>query len=756
MAVHDELRPDSEQLPYLMASDAMRMARGLESRSMGYLGIPDTDGSETIIGPEQNGTTVVPWVGDTTAPGRPLGVTATSDMQCAIVRWDGKLEGGIPSDFRCVTVYAMRLESETDYDSEPDDSTSTADVVDTITLGDLTAAGEVASGILEVGDTYDIWAVAYDDAHDRYGNPTYNASAESEHVQVTIVPLVTREQMEQTAQEILDGAKASADAQIKKVEATMDEISDAVASNTDAIVLEQTLREEGDKTAQQATAEVKAETDKLKGDYAGMATDVASVQQSIIQVATKADTALATANGKNRRYVQPTAPADTSVLVQGDEWWQTSSKPLETYWTGEPNNSPSVLVDHSNEVEHVWVWNGSRWNEQVLSAEHLLVPGSLAVGLVAANFFDGVVIRGGAFITSNERIQLNNNGFTMVDSAGNPVVTLDAKTGAAVFQSVNIIGAGLSAPSISGGVIEGAEYSLVNGSGASAKTVAKINSTGVYFGDHLTYAKNAAGTWTLSVRGDIQSGSTISGATVVGASIYTNTQWDSSVDAEKYRGIVITSGGMFAYKNNGTEEYSMAFTADDGTLRLDGSVMANGSLTLPTITGGEVIGSNIHTSTDADNRAEMDANGFRVISNGETVIAFDVNGTVDVGTSGLASADDVSNLDSRLSADIGELDKAVQNQQGTLEDEITQRRKYLRFDSSTGLEIGEQATGDVAGCTLRLTPTRMEFRQGDTIAAYVSNDRLNINNAEIINTLTLGKFAFLPRDNGNLSLQYVG
>ena len=756
MAVHDELRPDSEQLPYMMASDAMRMARGLESRSLGYLGIPDTDGSETIIGPEQNGTTVVPWVGDTTAPGRPVGVTATSDMQCAIVRWDGQLEGGIPSDFRCVTVYAMRLESETDYDTEPDDTESTAAVVDAITLGDLTAAGEVASGILEVGDTYDIWAVAYDAAHDRYGNPTYNASDESAHVQVTIVPLVTREQMEQTAQEILDGAKASADAQIKKVEATIDEISDAVASNTDAIVLEQTLRAEGDKTAQQATAAVKAETDKLKGDYAGMATDVASVQQSIIQVATKADTALATANGKNRRYVQPTAPADTSVLVQGDEWWQTSSKPLETYWTGEPNNSPSVLVDHSNEVEHVWVWNGSRWNEQVLSAEHLLVPGSLAVGLVTANFFDGVVIRGGAFITSNERIQLNNNGFTMVDSAGNPVVTLDAKTGAAVFQSVNIIGAGLSAPSISGGSIEGAEYSLVNGSGASAKTVAKINSTGVYFGDHLTYAKNDAGTWTLSVRGDIQSGSTISGATVVGASIYTNTQWDSSVDAEKYRGIIITSGGMFAYKNNGTEEYSMAFTADDGTLRLDGSVMANGSLTLPTITGGEVIGSNIHTSTDADNRAEMDANGFRVVSNGETVIAFNVNGTVDVGTSGLASADDVSNLDSRLSADIGELDKAVQNQQGTLEDEITQRRKYLRFDSSTGLEMGEQATGGATRCTLRLTPTRMEFRQGDVVAAYVSNDRLNINNADIINTLTIGKFAFLPRDSGHLSLQYIG
>ena len=72
------------------------------------------------------------------------------------------------------------------------------------------------------------------------------------------------------------------------------------------------------------------------------------------------------------------------------------------------------------------------------------------------------------------------------------------------------------------------------------------------------------------------------------------------------------------------------------------------------------------------------------------------------------------------------------------------------------MEIGEQATGGATRCTLRLTPTRMEFRQGDVVAAYVSNDRLNINNAEIINTLTIGKFAFLPRDSGHLSLQYIG
>ena len=761
MAVHDELRPDSEQLPYLMASDAMRMARGLESRSLGYLGIPDTDGSETIIGPEQNGTTVVPWVGDTTAPGRPVGVTATSDMQCAIVRWDGELEGGIPSDFRCVTVYAMRLESEIDYDSEPDDSTSTAAVVDTITLGDLTAAGEVASGILEVGDTYDIWAVAYDDAHDRYGNPAYNASAESEHVQVTIVPLVTREQMEQTAQEILDGAKASADAQIKQVEATMGEISDAVASNTDAIVLEQTLREEGDKAAQATANAVKAETDKIKGDYAGMATDVANAQADIVKLATQtgnlaettivrsvveyavgtgttaptsgwntatptvsgsqrawmrttvtygdgrsettnpvvvtgatgpqgatgaqgvsvtaitpfyciasskpaqptnkapggawtttepayvkdkslytcqrvdysnrqwswtsvqlsssyglASVALMTANGKNKRWVQRDAPSSAD-LQQSDEWWQTSSKPLETYWTGEPNNSPSVLVDHSDEVEHIYVWNGSRWNEQLLSAQYLIVPGTIDAGLVTARFFDGAVVKGGAFLTSNERIKLTNAGFVMVDASGHPLVTLDAIGGTATFQDVHIIDGALSAPTVSGGTFNGGEYNILDSSG---KLIASINPSGVTFGDSLAYGYDSKlKRWTLTLDGALMSKGELSGVTVIGSTIATN--------REDKTGIKMTDAGLVAYKD---KTPTFEITAD-GTILMDGGLTSNLTIKAPSVEGGVFTGGTFQTRA---------SNAYCIRLTGGKLDAYNESGgkIVEIDTSGAGKA----------------------------------------------------------------------------------------------------------------------
>lgn len=415
------------------------------------------------------------------------------------------------------------------------------------------------------------------------------------------------DELDAKATEILGAAKEDTAAQITIVNTTITEATRAIESNREGLEQEAYLRAEADRAAQETTAAIKTETDKLKDDYAGMATDVANVQASVVEAVTKADTALTTANGKNRRYVQPAAPADTSVLVQGDEWWQTSSKPLETYWTGEPNNSTSVLVDHSNEVEHVFVWNGSRWNEQVLSAEHLLVPGTISAGLVSAEFFDGAVVKGGAFLTSNERIQLNNSGFFVEDAQGNPVVTINAANGDATFQSVNIIGAGLSTPAISGGTIEGADYKLTTGTGENKQIVARINSDGVTFGDHLSYAKNGAGQWVLSLAGAIQSGGEISSAVITAPTIQTSRDTNT--------GIKFTSGGLVAYDTDG----NTTFTLDNaGQIMMAGALLSNATLTAP-----------ILQTNPAENRGiKIAGQTFTAFRNdGTKMINIDVNGT---------------------------------------------------------------------------------------------------------------------------------
>ena len=1235
MAIHEELNPDDAALPYLTARGMRVLATDNAARTAGVIVVPNLDGTDTVLG--TNG--LAPWVGDTTPPGRPLDIEATSHLGTALIRWGGELEGGIPSDFRCVQVWAKQVG---------------ATAAEKTLVGVLSSAGEVNTGVFDAGTTLDVWATALDNAHDRDGSPAYNESVESEHVQVEILPIVSQQEFDEAADNILAAADESVKAQIDKVNTTITEAQQAIEANREGLEQEAYLRAEADKAARETTAAIKTETEKLKGDYAGMATDVASVKQDMLdtvsrvesvegtqeqqakdiekatgtantakgtaesaertanaakqlatdnaaktitgsvieyavggataaptsgwttgnvtrpagatvwmrtkitygdgrttvtgatpvtgdtgpmgqqgiqgvpgeagpqgpqgatgatgpqgaagpqgatgpqgpqgaagatgvsvtalttyyvlavskpakpagknpegawtttepaldrasnlwtstrvdysdgqwawtevtqsgaykmaqaaqnsaedaarlaqnadtlsqttagevdrldkahaitaataataaqnaasaqallnvlssqveellfnggfehgadgwttnvagagftqqspwcrsggwraylngsagtrelvstkpvavtvgnryrfrvwyklltalsgndngglrlqytssttvtdstswtdfkpivnmvftgdtwaeavqeavipdgvkwvrariaftspvdtyfddcsltdvtlvheaqlqadaatKLARKLETDLAnsnarleaaeaavigaqtTADSKNKRFVQATQP-EYDLLKPGDEWWQTSSKPPETYWMGEPNNSVSVLVDHSGEVEHIWTWNGTRWADLMLAADSLFVRGTVSAGLVSADFFDGAVVKGGAFVTSNERIHLNNNGFVMVDALGNPVVTLDAKTGEAILQSVNIIGAGITTPAISGGSIEGADYKLTAGSGADKHTVARLNSDGVVFGDHLSYAKNDDGQWVLSLKGAIQSGGTISGATVVGGVIRTNTEWQSSVAAKKYRGLVITDGGMFAYKNNGKEEYSMAFTAATGELKLDGAISTNAVFNAPTISAGQMVGTNIYTSTDSDNRVSITSAGLTVTHGGHTVISFAADGAVDLGTSGIAADSRVSDLTDEVHDSytplatftqttdaLGESVTNVQTQVGAtadrLDEEIDARKQYMQFDPNNGLTIGDLTNTDAY--SVQLTSTAMQFRAGNTVAAYVSNDRLYINNAEVVNTLRIGNFAFLPRDNGHMSLQYVG
>ena len=560
---------------------------------------------------------------------------------------------------------------------------------------------------------------------------------------------ISQEELDAKADEILGAAKEDTAAQITIVNTTINEAQQAIEANREGIEQEAYLRAEADKAARETTAAIKTDTDKLKGDYQGMATDVASVKQDMLDTVSRVESAQTTADSKNKRFVQPSQPT-YDLLKPGDEWWQTSSKPPETYWMGEPNNSVSVLVDHSGEVEHIWTWNGTRWVDLMLAADSLFVRGTVSAGLVSADFFDGAVVKGGAYLTSNERIQLNNSGFFVEDAQGNPVVTINAANGDATFQSVNIIGAGLSTPAISGGTIEGADYKLTAGTGANKQIVAQINSDGVVFGDHLSYAKNEAGQWVLSLAGAIQSGGEISSAVITAPTIQTSSAENT--------GLKLTTGGLVAFDANGNTTFTLDNT---GVIMMAGALMSN----------SEIISSSIHTSPDEANRVSITSAGLTVTHGGQTVISFTADGAVDLGTSGIAADSRVSDLTDEVHDSytplatftqttdaLGESVTNVQTQVGAtadrLDEEIDTRKQYMQFDPNNGLTIGDLTNTDAY--SVQLTSTAMQFRAGNTVAAYVSNDRLYINNAEVVNTLRIGNFAFLPRDNGHMSLQYVG
>jgi hypothetical protein len=223
LADHVEIRPDDASLPLTLADIALRNSNMRLTYLSGTIAVDNGDGTETWIGggdtgaamPGSNG--IIPWVGDTTPPGRPTGVTAVCRTECVFVQWDGTLEGGVPADFDHVELYA-----------KPD---STGESLD---LGQLRGKGELATGVLPVGDVVEVWAVAYDNAHDVNGVSKPNASDESEHATVIIAPIVSQQDLNDTASEILDAAKSDAAAQVKKVSDGLDSARKDIDANTDA------------------------------------------------------------------------------------------------------------------------------------------------------------------------------------------------------------------------------------------------------------------------------------------------------------------------------------------------------------------------------------------------------------------------------------------------------------------------------------------------------------------------------------------
>lgn len=77
--------------------------------------------------------------------------------------------------------------------------------------------------------------------------------------------------------------------------------------------------------------------------------------------------------------------------------------------------------------------------------------------------------------------------------------------------------------------------------------------------------------------------------------------------------------------------------------------------------------------------------------------------------------------------------------------------KYIRFENGNIL-LGEAGNS----LTLRIENDRISFLDGGAEVAYFSNKQLYVLDGHFLNSLRVGRFAFLPRENGNLSLVKVG
>lgn len=77
-------------------------------------------------------------------------------------------------------------------------------------------------------------------------------------------------------------------------------------------------------------------------------------------------------------------------------------------------------------------------------------------------------------------------------------------------------------------------------------------------------------------------------------------------------------------------------------------------------------------------------------------------------------------------------------------------RKYIRFADGKILlgEVGNELE-------LQIANDRISFLQDGAEVAYFSNRKLYVTDTQILHSLQLGNFAFMPRDNGNLSFKKI-
>ena len=99
----------------------------------------------------------------------------------------------------------------------------------------------------------------------------------------------------------------------------------------------------------------------------------------------------------------------------------------------------------------------------------------------------------------------------------------------------------------------------------------------------------------------------------------------------------------------------------------------------------------------------------------------------------------------------GTLASEVQDAKEATEEQMRLIQTYMTFGED-GLVIGKSGNP----FTFRVVNDRLAFYMNNTEVAYLSNNKLYVTQAEILTRLQVGKFAFEPQTNGNLSLIYTG
>lgn len=97
------------------------------------------------------------------------------------------------------------------------------------------------------------------------------------------------------------------------------------------------------------------------------------------------------------------------------------------------------------------------------------------------------------------------------------------------------------------------------------------------------------------------------------------------------------------------------------------------------------------------------------------------------------------------------VNERITEENGEINRVLEERSKYIRLVDGN-IILGEEG----APLTTKIANGRISFLYNDTVeVAYISDQKLYITKAEILESIVIGNFAYIPRSNGNLSFKKI-
>lgn len=117
------------------------------------------------------------------------------------------------------------------------------------------------------------------------------------------------------------------------------------------------------------------------------------------------------------------------------------------------------------------------------------------------------------------------------------------------------------------------------------------------------------------------------------------------------------------------------------------------------------------------------------------------------------SNDDYIGYVNATNKNLSDIQDSQQHLSDSVNNEIKLRESYIQFgqdESNPYMDMGNSSSPN----KMRLTNTKLSFTSNNIEVASVSNDKMRISNAEVLQSLRIGNFVWQPRSDGHMALKY--